>query len=42
MAEGGSKPTFIMPKGLRSKQATTTTNKTLAKPHVLALEDDLK
>jgi hypothetical protein len=36
MAQGGGKPTFIVPKGLRSKQATITINKLLAKPHVLA------
>ena len=42
MAQGGGMPTFIVPKGLRSKQATTTINKILAKPDVLAWEDDFE
>jgi hypothetical protein len=42
MAQGGGKPTFIVPKGLRRKKATTTINKLLANPHVIALEDDFE
>jgi hypothetical protein len=32
MAQGGGKPTFIVPKWLRREQATTTINKMLTKP----------
>jgi hypothetical protein len=41
IAQGGGKPTFIVPKRLKGKQATKTIDKMLTNPHP-SLEDDLE